>query len=69
MYHDQEIDIIYIDTAEKGLADYPDVQQIIGRGYGFPVISFNGLPRLAGAINYEDVKSLVDEYLKGEPQS
>lgn len=58
------VEVIYIDTAEKGLTDYPEVAEVISRGYSFPVISLNGLPRLAGALNVEDVKEIIEEHLK-----
>lgn len=63
MYHGQDIEIIYIDTAETGLTNYPAVRQAVNRGYSFPIISLNGVPRLAGAINLEDIKELIDECL------
>lgn len=66
MYADKDIDINYIDTQEAGLNQYPDVAQVVSRGYSFPVISINGLPRLAGAINLDDIVQLLKEHFAGQ---
>lgn len=66
MYADKGIVFNYIDTQEKGLSNYPEVAEVVSRGYSFPVISLNGLPRLAGAINMDDIEQLLKEFIAAQ---
>ncbi|NPV93053.1 MAG: hypothetical protein HPY50_19985 [Firmicutes bacterium] len=56
-----KVEIRYIDTELEGLGAYPIIDKVISAGYPFPITSINGEPRLAGAINLDSVKKLLDD--------
>ncbi|MGE5372840.1 MAG: hypothetical protein ACM3QZ_12710 [Solirubrobacterales bacterium] len=64
MYKGEDIEVVYVDTEEKGISNYPLIEKIATRGYAFPVLSFNDVPKLAGAINVADVQQVIDEMKK-----
>lgn len=61
-----KVEVKYIDTDQSGLAEYPMILKVIKAGYPFPITSINGLPRLAGAINLDSIKQLLEEMEKTE---
>jgi thiol-disulfide isomerase/thioredoxin len=56
-----KVEVKYIDTELEGLEAYPVIDKVISAGYPFPITSINGEPKLAGAINLDSVKKLLDE--------
>lgn len=59
--HEDKVEVKYFDTDKDGLESYPLVRQAIEAGYPFPIIAVNGQPRLAGTINIEMIKKLLNE--------
>jgi len=55
------VEVKYIDTDTEGLEAYPYIARVIRTGYRFPIISVNGQPRLAGGIDVEEIKKIVEE--------
>ena len=61
--HGEKVEVKYIDTDQTGLKSYPSVAKVIIMGYSFPVIAVNGEPRMAGGIDVEAIRNILDEYL------
>ncbi|ADI02932.1 hypothetical protein [Syntrophothermus lipocalidus] len=59
----EKVEVKYVDTREKGIKAYPMIQRLAEVGYPFPIISIGGKPRLAGAIDVEQIQSMLDEVL------
>lgn len=59
----EKVKVKYVDTREKGLRAYPMIQRLAEAGYPFPIISIGGKPRLAGAIDVEQILSMLAEAL------
>ncbi len=59
----EKVEVRYVDTREKGIKAYPMIQRLAEVGYPFPIISIGGKPRLAGAIDVEQIQSMLDEFL------
>lgn len=57
----QMVNVQYIDTDQKGLSQFPMVSRVVQAGYSFPIIAVNGKPRLAGAIDLESLRQILDE--------
>ncbi len=57
----EQIEAKYVDADQVGLASYPKVKNILTMGYRYPVILINGQPRLAGALNLEQIKGIIEE--------
>lgn len=57
----QLVEVQYIDTDQKGLSKFPMVSRVVQAGYSFPIIAVNGKPRLAGAIDLESLRQILDE--------
>lgn len=55
-----KVEIRYIDTDQSGIKDFPVISQIIKAGYPFPITVIDGKPRLAGSINLEMIKQLLN---------
>lgn len=58
------ITVRYIDTEKAGLKSYPLVERVVQMGYGFPIVSVNGQPRFAGAIDLEQIQDVIKETLE-----
>lgn len=56
-----DIECHYIDTAERDISEFPEVQDVIRRGYSFPLTSINGTLRLAGVIAPDAVMEILDD--------
>ncbi len=56
-----KVDVKYIDTDQVGLGSYPMLSRALQAGYNFPVIALNGKPRLAGGIDLDSVKEILEE--------
>ena len=61
--HGEKVEVKYIDTDQTGLKSYPSVAKVIIMGYSFPVIAVNGEPRMAGGIDAEAIRTILDEHL------
>lgn len=59
--HGEKVEVKYIDTDQSGLSLLPMISQVIEVGYPFPIIAVNGVPRLAGAINLDNLRKILDE--------
>ncbi|MDD3893900.1 MAG: hypothetical protein PHU36_02630 [Syntrophomonadaceae bacterium] len=59
------VEVKYVDTSEQNIADYPEVAQIIKRGYEFPITFVNGEARLASRVPVEALAEIIEE-LKGQ---
>ena len=56
-----KIAVKYVDTTLTGIQHYPLVAKTTQMGYGFPIVSVDGEPRFAGAIDLELIKQVIDE--------
>lgn len=56
-----EIECNYIDTSDTDLAMFPEVQDVVRRGYSFPLTSINGNLRLAGVIAPDAIMEILDD--------
>jgi len=59
--HGERVEVKYIDTSSEGLDNYTQVLKLVQMGYSFPFIFIQGEPRMAGGIDIEKIKSLLDE--------
>lgn len=57
----ERVKVVFIDTQKSSLNSYPSIAQVVQMGYGFPIVSIDGQPRLAGGIDLEAVKAIIDE--------
>ncbi|MDO4539696.1 MAG: hypothetical protein Q4B48_01155 [Syntrophomonadaceae bacterium] len=56
-----QIECEYIDTAEQDLSMFPEVEDVVKRGYSFPLTAINGTLRLAGVIAPDAIVEILDE--------
>ncbi|MGI6469682.1 MAG: hypothetical protein GXZ09_03770 [Syntrophomonadaceae bacterium] len=52
-----------IDTTQTSLDSFPLISRVVQMGYNFPITAINGKPRLAGGIDIDQIKNLLDEIL------
>ncbi|NLU49691.1 MAG: hypothetical protein GXX09_04680 [Syntrophomonadaceae bacterium] len=57
----EKVEVKYVDTREKGLRAFPLIARLTEMGYPFPIIAIDGKPRLAGAIDVEQIRAILDE--------
>ncbi len=56
-----KIEVKYTDTSSEGLGDYATLNKLVQMGYSFPFVFIQGEPRMAGGIDVEQIKSLLNE--------
>jgi len=55
------VEIKYVDTSLQDLADFPEVDGVIKRGYEFPLTFVNGEARLASRVSLEALDEIIGE--------
>ncbi|MDH7478578.1 MAG: hypothetical protein QHH02_01035 [Syntrophomonadaceae bacterium] len=58
----EKVEVRYFNTDAGGIKNYQLIEQVVARGYPFPITNVNGQPRLAGAIDFEEIRKIVDEF-------
>lgn len=53
-----------IDTTQTSLDSFPLISRAVQMGYSFPITAINGQPRLAGGIDIDQIKKLLNEIEK-----
>lgn len=61
----QAITFSFIDTTDKDLAAFPEIEKVIMHGYSFPVTVINDTPYLAGAIDRQAVAEIINDISRG----
>lgn len=59
-----KVRVQYIDTDQVGLGGYPMVLRAIQSGYNFPIVAVNGKPRLAGGLDFDSVREVLEEEIQ-----
>ena len=59
-----KVEVRYFNTDKDGIKNYPSVEQVIAHGYSFPIININNQPRLAGGVNTEKIKEMINELME-----
>lgn len=57
----EKIEVKYINTEKTGFTDYPLIARVAQMGYPFPIIAVNGQPKLAGVIDAQSVREIIEE--------
>lgn len=57
----KKVEVDYINTSSEPLNSFPLISRVVQMGYSFPIIAINGQPRMAGGIDVNQVKNLLDE--------
>ncbi len=60
-YNEEEVAFSFVNTEGKPLGDFPTIEEVIMKGYAFPITVINGTPYLAGAIDKEAVEEILAE--------
>jgi len=55
------VQVDYIDTAQTPLSSFPLISHVVQMGYSFPITAIDGQPRMAGGVDIDHVKKLLDE--------
>lgn len=55
------VEVKYTDTSEQNMSDFPEVDQIIKRGYEYPLTFVNGEARLASRVSVEALEEIIEE--------
>ena len=58
------VEIKFTDTSDQKIEDYPEVDQIIKRGYEYPITFVNGEARLASRVSVEALDEIIEELKK-----
>lgn len=56
-----KLEVSYIDTDQAGINSYPMISRAAQAGYTFPIIAVNGKPRLAGGLDLNLVREVIEE--------
>lgn len=56
-----KVEVHYIDTDQAGLGSYPMISRAVQAGYNFPIVAVNGKPRLAGGVDTNSVREVLEE--------
>jgi hypothetical protein len=56
-----DVIVKYVDTRPSGLGEFPLIAKLVQMGYPFPIVCINGKPRLAGAVDVEQIRELVTQ--------
>lgn len=58
------VEVKYTDTSDQKIEDFPEVDQIIKRGYEYPITFVNGEARLASRVSLESLEEIIEEIKK-----
>lgn len=57
----ETVEVDYIDTTNRDLNSFPLISRVVQMGYSFPIIAINGQPRMAGGLDVNQIKRLLNE--------
>ncbi|MGI6434467.1 MAG: hypothetical protein ACOX0F_03795 [Syntrophomonadaceae bacterium] len=57
----EKVQVNYIDTTQTSLSSFPLIARVVQMGYSFPIIAINGQPRMAGGVDINQVKKILDD--------
>lgn len=57
----EKVEVDYIDTTNRDLNSFPLISRVVQMGYIFPIIAINGQPRMAGGLDVNQIKRLLNE--------
>lgn len=60
------VEVKYIDTSDQNIDDYPEVAQVIRRGYEYPITFVNGEARLASRISIDALEEIIEALKRGQ---
>lgn len=55
------VQVNYIDTTQTTLSSFPLIARVVQMGYNFPIIAINGQPRMAGGVDINQIKEILDD--------
>lgn len=55
------VEIRYTDTSDQNVDNYPEVAQIIKRGYEYPITFVNGEARLASRVSLDALEEIIED--------
>lgn len=58
------VEVKYTDTSDQKIENFPEVDQIIKRGYEYPITFVNGEARLASRVSVEALDEIIEELKK-----
>ena len=58
------VEIKYTDTSDLSIDDFPEVAQIIQRGYEYPITFINGEARLASRVSIDALEEIIEDLKK-----
>lgn len=56
-----KVEVQYTDTSSEDLTNYATLLKLVQMGYSFPFVFIQGEPRMAGGIDVEQIKSLLND--------
>jgi hypothetical protein len=65
----KRVEVDYINTSGEPLNSFPLISRVVQMGYSFPIISINGQPRMAGGIDVNQIKNLLQEVMASSKDS
>ncbi len=58
-----KVEVKYVDLEKEGMDKYPLINQVVERGYPYPITVINGEPRFAGAIMVPEITKSIEQLL------
>lgn len=58
------VEVKYTDTSEQNIEDYPELAQVISRGYEYPITFVNGEARLASRVSVDSLVEIIEDLKK-----